>query len=425
MKGRIISGRGLSGLSRYVNKPDAEHVDGSCHHRDFLRTCAGIRSQRPDVRQASIHISISMPPDQPLTPDQWRAAGQILMREMQMQDLEYQIVRHHDTGHDHCHLIACKIRADGSLWNDSHSARRLHRACEKIEQEMNLQHTLTVKEHRDQNRPKPMSDGALRQFQRTGAVPDKTKEAIQRRIKNERERADRTAHQKANGTAGAVISVDLREKNPAVHSNVGTENKGAGGSAEPINNKQNQGVADMTDENRTPCFFAPRRTNRTRPLPPTLNNKLENRAADKVKNGFDLFWRGRDQPTFRWHSDSGEIQLLAKPTRKNVEALFDLAREQQMPEPLEVHGSKDFQIMAAREAFARGLKIDVENWEARQLIKNLTAEKFATDAANAAGAAESAKKDEQKRLKKIIDEQDREKAAQKSNRPQMRMWKET
>lgn len=208
MKGKIITGRGLSGLARYVNKADAEHIAGSCEPRDFLRTAAALRAQRPDVRQAAIHISISMPPGQPLTPAQWAAAGDILMHEMEMDGMEFQLVRHKDTEHDHCHLIACKVRADGSLWNDSHSARRLHRACEAIEIKLGLQHTITVEEHRQKRQvgaaSKPMSDGALRAFQRTGTLPNKTKEAIARRIKHEREAADRAAHPAPGRDAGLM-----------------------------------------------------------------------------------------------------------------------------------------------------------------------------------------------------------------------------
>jgi hypothetical protein len=423
MKGKIITGRGLTGLTKYVNKSDAEHLSGSCRPADFLRTAAALRSQRPDVRQAAIHISISMPPGQPLTHDQWRKAGQILMREMQMQDLEFQLIRHRDTAHDHCHLVACKIKPSGEIWNDSHSARRLHKACERIEQELGLQHTLTWEEQRQQRRDgkahKPMSDGALRQFQRTGTIPAKTKEAITRRIANERKNNDRAAHPQpadrddhGQGIPKIPRSDDRRSEQAK------SENQNIGRAEADLEK------VDRLDENRVPCFLSPPRPPAGK-LPPTLKGKLENRAAERVENAYDLRWAGRDQPTFRWHSDSGEIQLLARPTAKNVEVLFELARESGLQPPLKICGSKEFQLLAVRHAIEHNIAIEppTDFREVRELYKQMTAEHTAAAAAAeaAARAAAAQHAEDVARWEAAIEEQDREKAEKKSNYQRPRM----
>jgi hypothetical protein len=352
MKGKIITGRGLTGLSRYVNKSDTEHIDGSCRPADFLRTCAALRSQRPDVRQAAVHISISQPPGQPLTADQWQEAGEILMHEMQMQDMEFQLVRHHDTEHDHCHLIVCKIKSDGTVWNDSHSARRLHRACEKIEQEMNLQHTLTVDEHRDQGRPKPLSDGALRQFQRTGAVPNKTKEAIQRRIKNERENAGRKPHPSADGRIDEINigNRGIEKINTSTRASAGATFGGVDKSIE--NNQKPQILDKQTSQSRADFKqdFSKKGDNKmnennnendietggtsdtiTSPeAAPVLGGRLRTEYDQHDKNVILLYWQNRPRPTFSYRADERKIELLAKPDQKNVSAFFDICAEKNM-----------------------------------------------------------------------------------------------
>lgn len=383
MKGKITSGRGLSGLTRYIQRADAdtEHIDGSCEPHDFLRTCAALRALRPDVKQAAIHISISMPPGQPLSPDQWRQAGDILRREMDLENCEFQIDRHHNTNHDHAHYAGCKIKPDGTLWNDSHSARRLHKACETIEREMSLQMTLTVEQHRaarrDGSAAKPMSDSAVRQFQRTGEVPNSTKAAIARRIKNERKNADRTTHPiSSQRDAGLAVqpptnprSVRATSKTPQQPGSrtpkgfqadrvIATARTGTG-----VKTDRNQKPDPVlnADENAAECYIQPSSARAMpKPFPPSLSGRLRN-ANSPVTSAYDLFWSGRDRPTFRWHSDSGQVQLLAKPNEKNVMALFDVAKESGLKPPLRIFGTPEFQIMACAEARRIGIEVHAEN----------------------------------------------------------------
>lgn len=261
MKGKILGGRGQAGLHRYIFgvSKNTELIDGSTTPDLFLAHVAAIRRLRPDVQQSTIHISISHDPADPrkMTSDDWRRTVDILRREMDMEDLEYLSARHGNTKHDHVHLESCKLKPDGSLWSDSHSARRLHRACEAIERELGLRMTLTVEEHRQLRREgkasKPMSDGALRQFQRTGTVPQKTKEAIARRIKKEREHEQQTANRAAHCQPGrdhGKLDNSL-PANQGAHSATGQAHRGPGDRAGQ-GFEQNRGAGATADRPSQP-----------------------------------------------------------------------------------------------------------------------------------------------------------------------------
>lgn len=209
MKGNITSGAGLGGTHKYiVGKPGSTYICGSCPPGDWLRTVAALRKTRPDCKKAAIHISLSAAPGEYLQDADWEAATNIMREEMGLEKAEFQTYRHADNDHDHIHFEACKILPDGTLWNDSHSARRLHKACERIEKELGLRITKTVEDQKKERlqgaAAKPISNGSLREFQRTGKPNQRTKDAIARRIRDERERANQKTHREADRNPGRL-----------------------------------------------------------------------------------------------------------------------------------------------------------------------------------------------------------------------------
>lgn len=366
MKGKITTGRGQAGLHRYIFKEEkgAELIDGSTSLNLFLPHIAAVRATRPDVKQSAIHISLSHDPADPrkLTADDWRAAWSIARLEMEMDDLEYMVARHGDTDHDHTHGEFCKIKADGSIWNDSHSARRLHRACEKIERELGLKLTATVEQHRTTRSTgaatRPMSDGALRQFERTGKVGNKTKEAISRRKRNEQQTENRTAHQQAGRDDG--ILVESGTPNPAKNAGTRKANR------RPAETHRGAGIPPNRNPQPAPVILEAEgwlsSANRAAE-PPTLSGRLEARPTPGAEGALDLHWKGRELPTFRYLPSSGELQLLARPDKKNVEALLDASAA--MRPPLRVFGSIEFQHEVCRAARLRGLAVEPENEKIR------------------------------------------------------------
>jgi len=197
MKGKIKPGKDMKKAVDYIDKPTSSFILASTgkEKKDFLERCKMLRKMRPDVEVPVIHISISCPPGETLTNEQWREAATTVLEEMGLEEHDFIARRHSDTENDHVHIIASKIHPRGKLWNDSHSARRLMKACTAIEKKLNLTKTKTLEEFRQETGQKRqrMRDGDLRIVARTGDVGTRRKAAIAAKIKMER-----LANEKAN-----------------------------------------------------------------------------------------------------------------------------------------------------------------------------------------------------------------------------------
>lgn len=202
MKAKVTTGKGFRGLVNYQTKPGAIFIASSTglEPADFLRQCAMLRSSRPDVGKPVLHFSLSQPPGEPLTDEQWQDATDQFVSELGLEEHDFFCVRHTDTEHDHIHICVSKIHPNGGLWDDGHSALKAMTACEKIEQNMGLTKTRTLSEFRAEtgSRRNRLKDKELKMMARTGTVGDRRKAAITAKIAAERARNNGTQ----NGVAG-------------------------------------------------------------------------------------------------------------------------------------------------------------------------------------------------------------------------------
>lgn len=93
--------------------------------------------------------------------------------------------------------------------------------------------------------------------------------------------------------------------------------------------------------------------------PPTLGGRLK---ALQTPRGYDLYWDGREKASMRWEPQQQRLCMLAQPSPKGIEAMFDAAREKGIGIPsLRISGTEEFQLAAVQEAAKRGLLIDTDN----------------------------------------------------------------
>jgi len=93
-------------------------------------------------------------------------------------------------------------------------------------------------------------------------------------------------------------------------------------------------------------------------VPPTLGGKLVARVSADGK-GQDLFYPASDNPTFRWTGEPHQIKLLGQSSPKNINVLFDLAKEKGIGMPqIVITGTPEFQMIAVAEAARRGIPVD-------------------------------------------------------------------
>jgi hypothetical protein len=124
--------------------------------RQLAAEFAAARRLRPNLKRACGHIIISIPHREAddstgeyhehLDNDQyvelahrWLKGMEFLGEELSCS--QYLIARHHDTQHEHIHIIASRIRMDGSVVSDSWDYRRSEVIVRQLESEFNLEAT--------------------------------------------------------------------------------------------------------------------------------------------------------------------------------------------------------------------------------------------------------------------------------------------
>ncbi|MCH2232207.1 MAG: relaxase/mobilization nuclease domain-containing protein, partial [Crocinitomicaceae bacterium] len=113
--------------------------------KDFRYYC----SINHRVQRVVYHATLSVPEEDKdkLNDDQWGDVGRRFLEKMNFcsdfEDMEvaqvpYIIVRHHDKDHDHIHIVAGRVRSDGTCVSDSWDYRRGEKAVRELEVEFGL-----------------------------------------------------------------------------------------------------------------------------------------------------------------------------------------------------------------------------------------------------------------------------------------------
>lgn len=173
MKAKVERGSGFRGVLDYAfGKGDAEVIGGTMSGRDprSLATEFGLsRAARPEVSKPVWHTSLSLPPGDTLSAPEWDKIVSDFMQGMGLGDHQYVVVRHHDTDHEHVHVIASRIGLDGSLYLGKWDAKKAIRLTADLEQ----RHGLTITKGLEDG-PAPVATPTRREVEmslRTGDAP--------------------------------------------------------------------------------------------------------------------------------------------------------------------------------------------------------------------------------------------------------------
>jgi hypothetical protein len=145
MIGKVSIGKSFGGCVRYVmDKDNAQVLDQSGVRSEnavkATQDFNAIRRQHPDVKNAVWHTSISFAHQDKLGNDQMVKIARDYLDKMNLKDHQFLIVRHHDTKHEHIHIIINRIGFDGNVASDRWCKNRTARTCDQLE----LKHGLTV-----------------------------------------------------------------------------------------------------------------------------------------------------------------------------------------------------------------------------------------------------------------------------------------
>ncbi|NJN13768.1 MAG: relaxase/mobilization nuclease domain-containing protein [Richelia sp. SL_2_1] len=148
-----------STLEYALEKEEAFIIDsnmGGYNPRQLAKEFGAARRMRPNFQRACGHIILSLPHREASHPmgeyhehlddEKYALIARRWLKEMQflgdgLHKSQYVIARHQDTDHEHIHIIASRIRMDGSVVPDSWDYRRSEVVVRQLEQEFGLEPT--------------------------------------------------------------------------------------------------------------------------------------------------------------------------------------------------------------------------------------------------------------------------------------------
>jgi len=171
----IHKGKGFRGVLNYVfgRAKSPELVGGNMYGEDpraLAREFGEWRELRPGLTRAVFHSSLSLPHGpggrEELSDAQWHEIAERYLEHLGYGRSPFVVVRHRDTEHDHVHIVAARINADGRAVSDAHDYRRGEEVLRTLEREYGL---TQVKSAHEVDRS-ALRTGELRQIERTGEV---------------------------------------------------------------------------------------------------------------------------------------------------------------------------------------------------------------------------------------------------------------
>ncbi len=148
MIGKQIKGTGWRGCLNYVlGKKGAYLIGGTmCGQtpEELAAEFAIARQLKPNLKVAVFHATLSVASTQKLEDSEendqrWLAIAANYMKAMEFDNNQYAVVKHNDTNHDHIHIVASRIRLDGSVVDDSWDYYRSQEVIRQLERDYNLE----------------------------------------------------------------------------------------------------------------------------------------------------------------------------------------------------------------------------------------------------------------------------------------------
>ena len=137
-------GKSLGGCVRYVLNEGHEILDAEGVLADnaasIIRDFAIQRSSRPEIKQPVGHIPIAFSPeDTPRMTNEFMVQlAHEYMEEMGVRNTQFIIVRHHNTGHPHIHIVYNRIDNDLKLISANNDYKRNVKVCKKLKNKYRL-----------------------------------------------------------------------------------------------------------------------------------------------------------------------------------------------------------------------------------------------------------------------------------------------
>ena len=136
-----------------------------------------LQQLRPNLTRDAYHVSLNFAATDKLSNKQLIYVAQEYLNGMGFDNNLYGIWKHHDADHQHIHVLASRIRYDGSVVSDSNNYRRSESLCRQLEKKYGL----AIVPSSDESQERAPNKDELEMVQRTGKPSDRM--LMQERVK--------------------------------------------------------------------------------------------------------------------------------------------------------------------------------------------------------------------------------------------------
>lgn len=164
MKAKISKGAGFRGVVNYLLDKERGTIIGgnmaATTQAGLSAEFGAVRCQRPDIARPVWHVSLSLPPGDSLTTEQWRDVAADFLRKMNVKDNQYCIVQHRDKAHQHVHILMNRVTTDGGVWYADRDVYRAIEATRQLEVEKDYLRATSDRDNTDKKfRPTKKEEG--------------------------------------------------------------------------------------------------------------------------------------------------------------------------------------------------------------------------------------------------------------------------
>jgi hypothetical protein len=140
------------------------------NQKELVEQFTDVRQLNSKLSKPVFHIALSLDPEDQLRKDKLMEMCEQCAKEMGFENNQYIAVYHHDTNHQHLHIIANRIGFNKRTVSDSNSYQKVANYCRKMELKYQLKQVLSPRRY-------------LSQQQRNIPRHDQRKERMQQDIK--------------------------------------------------------------------------------------------------------------------------------------------------------------------------------------------------------------------------------------------------
>lgn len=151
MIGKIIIGKSFRGCISYcLDKKEAELLSSNlCYgnKKELINQFNEVRLLNQNLSKPVQHITISLAKGEQLDKGQLVSIAADCAADLGFEKNQYIVIAHHDTGHQHIHIVANRVNFDGKTVKDNHNFRKMAVYCRKMEEKHGLQKVLSPRRY--------------------------------------------------------------------------------------------------------------------------------------------------------------------------------------------------------------------------------------------------------------------------------------